>query len=92
MYINNNIQAVSGAYQVSNARPSARAGAAQESGKGDEVVFSHEAKRFSSMLQELRNMPEVRSEKVEALSRQIADGSYDQDADKLAGSLLDARY
>ena len=58
MYINNNIQAVSGAYQVSSARPSARAGAAQESGKGDEVVFSHEAKRFSSMLQELRNMPE----------------------------------
>lgn len=92
MYINNNIQAVSGAYQVSSARPSVRAGAAQKSEKSDEVVFSHEAKRFSSMLQELRNMPEVRSEKVEKLSRQIADGSYEQDADKLAGSLLDARY
>lgn len=92
MYINNNIQAVSGAYQVSSARPSVRAGAAQKSEKSDEVVFSHEAKRFSSMLQEIRNMPEVRSEKIEALSRQIADGSYEQDADKLAGSLLDARY
>lgn len=92
MYINNNIQAVSGAYQISSARPSVRAGAAQKSEKSDEVVFSHEAKRFSSMLQELRNMPEVRSEKVEELSRQLADGSYEQDADKLAGSLLDARY
>ena len=92
MLINNNIQAVTSAYSVSQTTGTKRTDQAAESCESDEVLFSHEATSFSSILQKLRNMDETRMEKVQALSRQIDDGSYSADAQKVAGSILNTRY
>jgi len=60
--------------------------------ESDAVVFSNEAQSFSSMLQKLKSMDDSREQKIAALRQQVADGSYQVDAQKLAGSLLDTRY
>ena len=90
MIINGNIQAVTGAYNVSSASGTKRSAAARE--VRDEVVFSNEAQSFSSMLQKLKSMDVSREAKVSALQQQVADGTYTVDSQKLAGSLLDTRY
>ena len=92
MIINGNIQAVTGAYNVSTASGTKRALAMREAHESDAVVFSSEAQSFSSMLQKLKSMDDSREQKVAALRQQVADGSYQVDAQKLAGSLLDTRY
>lgn len=92
MIINNNIQAVTGAYSVSQTTGTRRASHAAGTRESDEVLFSREATSFSSMLQKLRSMDEPRTEKVQALRHQVEDGSYSVDAKKLAASLLHTRY
>lgn len=92
MIINGNIQAVTGAYNVSTASGMKRTSAMRETHESDAVVFSNEAQSFSSMLQKLKSMDDSREQKIAALRQQVADGSYQVDAQKLAGSLLDTRY
>lgn len=92
MIINNNIQAISGAYSVSQTAGTKRTSQTAGTRESDEVLFSREATSFSSMLQKLRSMDETRTEKVQALSRQMEDGSYPADARTIAGSLLNTRY
>ena len=93
MFINNNIQAVTGAYSVSSSVSSRHANKA-EVGKADadEVQLSTGAQSFSGLLQQLHGMDEVRADKVEALSKQIADGSYSVAAENVASSLVDTRF
>lgn len=92
MLINNNIQAVTGAYNVSSTGGARRNGAVDRAHKADEVVFSSEAQTFSNMLQKLRGMDENRAERVEALRQQVADGTYEVDSKSLADRLLDTRF
>ena len=92
MIINNNIQAVTGAYSVSQTAGTRRTSQAAGAREHDEVLFSSEATSFSSMLQKLRSMDEPRTEKIQALSRQVEDGSYTADAQKIAASILNTRY
>ena len=92
MFINNNIQAVTGAYSVSSAASSRHANKAENAKAADEVQLSTGAQSFSGLLQQLNGMEEVRTDKVEALSQQIADGSYDVAAENVASSLLDTRF
>lgn len=92
MLINNNIQAVTGAYNVSSTGGARRSGTAERAHKADEVVFSSEAQTFSNMLQKLRGMDESRAEKVETLRQQIADGTYEVDSKSIADRLLDTRF
>ena len=93
MTINHGIQAVSSVYanapvaQAARKMPTAKA---REN--GDEFVVSNEAKSFSSMLEELRSMDEVREDKVAAVTQQIASGSYSVSSDNVAASLLNARF
>lgn len=92
MIINSNIQAVTGAYSVSQTAGTRRISQAAGAHGSDEVQFSREATSFSSMLQQLRSMDEPRTEKVQALSRQMETGSYSADAQKIASSILNTRY
>lgn len=92
MFINNNIQAVTGAYGVSSAsshRPHQKAEAAKDA---DEVQLSTGAQSFSGLLQQLHGIDEVRADKVESLSKQVADSSYSVAAENVASSLLDTRF
>ena len=92
MIINNNIQAVTGAYNVSSAGGARRSGAADRAHKADEVVFSNEAQTFSSMLLKLRGMDESRAQKIAELRQQVADGTYEVDSKSIADRLLDTRF
>lgn len=92
MLINNNIQAVTGAYNVSSTGSARRNGSVDRAHKADEVVFSNEAQSFSNMLQKLRGMDESRAEKVEALRQQVADGTYEVNGKDIADHLLNARF
>ena len=92
MFINNNIQAVTGAYSVSSSASSRRTDKAEAAKDADEVQLSTGAQSFSGLLQQLRGMDETRADKVAALSKQVADGSYDVAAANIASSLLDTRF
>ena len=92
MLINNNIQAVPGAYNVSSSTPSRYTNKTEAAKDADEVQLSTGVQSFSGLLQQLRGMDETRSEKVATLSQQMADGSYAVKAEDLASTLLDTRY
>ena len=92
MIINGNVQAVAGAYSVSSTGSVKRAYNAQAVEKKDEVLLSHESQSFSSMLQKLQSMDDVREDKVQDLSARVAAGSYEVSSENLAASLLNARF
>ena len=92
MIINGNVQAVAGAYSVSSAGGVKRAASAREVEKSDEVLLSHEGQSFSSMLQKLQSMDDVREDKVQDLSARLNAGSYEVSSENLAASLLNARF
>lgn len=56
--------------------------------KRDEIVLSSTAQEFAHTLQALRNMPEVRQEKVDELNRRIEAGQYDVGARDIADKML----
>ena len=92
MIINGNVQAVAGAYSVSSSGGVKRAASVQAMQKSDEVHLSSEGQSFSSMLQKLQNMDEVRGEKVQDIRGKFADGSYNVPSENIAASLLGIRF
>ena len=92
MIINGNVQAAAGAYSVSSSSSVKRAASTREVQKSDEVLLSREGQSFSSMLQKLQSMDDVRGEKVQNLSAKVADGSYNVSGENIAASLLGVRF
>ena len=91
MIINNNVQAIAGAYSVQTPQ-ARRAGSPAAAQAGAEVVFSDEAQSFSLMLQKLKGMGETRAEKLSAIGRELDAGTYNPSAKDVAASLLALRY
>ena len=89
MIINNNVQAVAGAYAVSQPGTAARRvqNTAQTTAR-DSFVPSQEGQSFRAMLQELKNTDDVRSNKVEYFEKAIANGTYNVSSYDIAGSML----
>lgn len=60
--------------------------------KQDEVILSTGVQTFGQILQGIQDIPEVREEKVKALSTQVENGTYHVDsrdiADKMIGRVL----
>ena len=54
--------------------------------------LSGEAQSFGDILQKLRGMDDVRSERVEALAAHTADGSYAPSSSDIAAKMLAMRY
>jgi negative regulator of flagellin synthesis FlgM len=54
----------------------------------DSATFSDRAREIDLALQVLAKQPEVRQEKVEALRRQIADGTFTVSAETIADKIL----
>ena len=92
MIINGNVQAVAGAYSVSSSSSVKRAASVQAMQKSDEVHLSSEGQSFSSMLQKLRSMDDVRGSKVQELSAKVADDNYNVSNENIAASLLGVRF
>ena len=56
--------------------------------KTDTVVISDAAKRVQEARRQLDDIPDVREEKVAQLRSQIQNGTYEIDADKIAGKMI----
>ena len=56
--------------------------------KTDTVVISDAAKRIQEARRQLDHIPDVREEKVSQLRSQIQNGTYEIDADKIAGKMI----
>ena len=56
--------------------------------KADTVVLSDAAKRVQEARRQLDDIPEVREEKVSQLRSQIQNGTYEINADKIAGKMI----
>ena len=54
----------------------------------DKVEFSQNAKSFSAALKAAKELPEVRTEKVEALRKAISEGTYRIDSNAVAEKLI----
>lgn len=56
--------------------------------KSDKVEISSSAREFQLAMQALKDIPEVRSEKVKELKEEINSGTYKPDAEKIAEHIL----
>lgn len=92
VYINNNIQSLAGAYAVNTASSAKRPRAQEQVSFRDEVHLSSEAQSFRSMLQELKNMDDVRQDKVDFYTAAIEGGNYDVSAANIASRMLANRF
>jgi negative regulator of flagellin synthesis FlgM len=54
----------------------------------DTVVISDAAKRIQEARMQLDEIPDVRDDKVAQLRNQIENGTYQMDADKIAGKMI----
>lgn len=54
----------------------------------DQVTLSPAAREFQAMLDKLAQMPDVRPETVDRLRQQIAGGTYEVPAERVAEALL----
>ena len=86
------ISALNGVQQAEEAKVRAEAKARQEKDKvrqesGDSVeIAGNEVARLSSTLNDI---PDVRSDKIEALQKEISEGTYKVPSEKLANIILD---
>jgi negative regulator of flagellin synthesis FlgM len=56
--------------------------------KADTVVISDAAKRIQEARRQLDEIPDVREDKVSQLRNQIQNGTYEINADKIAGKMI----
>ena len=54
----------------------------------DTVVISDAAKRIQEARMQLDEIPDVREDKVDQLRNQIENGTYEIDADRIAGKMI----
>jgi len=94
MRINGSVPGVTPVYN-SKAKVSGAYGATNVAPKRDELTISSQAKDFATVMSALRNVPDVREEKVAELSGPVQDGTYSVPAkdvsDKLIASLTAKR-
>jgi negative regulator of flagellin synthesis FlgM len=62
--------------------------AEQSAVKADTVVISDAAKRIQEARKQLDEIPDVREDKVSQLRNQIQNGTYEINADKIAGKMI----
>jgi negative regulator of flagellin synthesis FlgM len=56
--------------------------------KADTVIISDAAKRVQEARRQLDDIPDVREDKVSQLRSQIQNGTYEINADKIAGKMI----
>jgi negative regulator of flagellin synthesis FlgM len=64
-------------------------GAVQKVNPVDKVDLSGKAKGMAEMTSAISQMPEIRTEKVEAIGKTVNDGTYKVDPEKVASKMVD---
>lgn len=89
VFNNPNIQRLSRIFRADSESPKVKPSqAAEKSQPQDSVKLSDEAKALAALQKRLAEVPDVRTEKVEALKKAIADGTYRVPAEKIAEAML----
>lgn len=57
-------------------------------GQGDKLNFSKRASEVSKLVDGLKNLPDVRSEKINELKQKIANGEYRPSSTEIADAIL----
>jgi len=60
----------------------------KQQAKADTVVLSDTAKTVQEAQTQLKSIPDVREDKVAELREQIEKGTYEPDAEKIAGKMI----
>lgn len=89
---NHAVAAVSRLYAGSPSAGTRRVDAAGSVQRPDALELSGEAQSFGDILQKLRGMDDVRSERVDALRANAADDSYAPAPSDIAAKMLAMRY
>jgi negative regulator of flagellin synthesis FlgM len=64
-------------------------GSVQKISPVDKVDLSGKAKGMAEMTSAINQMPEIRTEKVEAIGKSVNDGTYKVDPEKVASKMID---
>lgn len=56
--------------------------------KRDEVVLSSEGKEFAQFLQSVKNLPDVREDKIKELAQRIDSGNYQIESQSIAEKII----
>lgn len=64
-------------------------GSAEGAEKGDRVDISGRAGEAARYKNEISQLPDMRTEKMQAIEKAIAEGSYRVDPDKIAGKIIE---
>lgn len=64
-------------------------GSVQKISPVDKVDLSGKAKGMAEMTNAISQMPEIRTEKVEAIGKTVNDGTYKIDPEKVASKMID---
>ena len=62
----------------------------QQTKKPDQVNISNTARDCQFAINEVKKLPEIRTEKVEEIKRQIQTGTYEINADKIAEKIIES--
>lgn len=92
MKVNNygNIHEVMKAYLTGKNEGASRKDAPAKGGE-DTLELSVQAREMQEVKSALKDMPEVREEKVQQIKREIASGTYRADAGKIAEGIFEER-
>lgn len=77
-----------GMEKTGEARSRAATGNSADAAKGDTVSVSQDALLLTEARRAAQNAPDVRSDKVEALRVQVANGTYTPDSSRIAAGLI----
>ncbi len=61
----------------------------QPARSGDQVELSEQARQIAALTSASKELPEVRADKVKAIQKSLADGTYKVDARQLAQRILE---
>ncbi len=85
---NPNIQKIMGVYKKNIEGSQKTSKISQEK---DKIEISNKAKDFQLALNAYKNLPEVRQNKVDELSKQIKSGTYKPKGDEIVDSMFDRK-
>lgn len=69
--------------------PAAEKGQVEKAGITDRVELSGKAQELAELKSMINQLPDVRTDKVQALEKAIANGTYKVDSLKVAGKMID---
>lgn len=83
-----NINKVDKILQVYNTQSIKKVESSKKSGRKDEVKLSNKAMEYKLAVNSLKNVPEIRKDKVEKLKSEISAGTYKVDGEKIVEKMF----